>query len=222
MQSATGEPVRRAKRDILHGLNADRQRHILSAVTSILRDGRPTLFAFEGACRHGLRIRLILEGWRWQRADDAAAEIVARALRMIGATRPSWYAGQPAYTEEGFAPIRRTHCRRCGKPIDAVEMMSGWQSAFCSNACRVSHRRHVEGRTRADYDAALRATGELKRLKRITRCPNCGAEFVPKKAQWPPDPAKPRYCSNRCSKQHYFAKRRQEAKRQTFGYVAGG
>lgn len=200
-------------------LNPDRQQFLISLLADILREGRPTFFAFEAACRHGLRIRLIHEGWRWQAADDLAAELVATALRRIGAVRPTWYAGQPAYTEAGFAPILRTRCRRCGKPIEAGAMATGWAINFCSNACRAYTQRKVEGRTRQDYYEALRASGEMQRLKRTTICPNCGVEFLPKKPQWPPDPTKPRYCSNACSKRHFFVKRR-EAKRAALECVA--
>jgi len=163
------------------------------------------MFAREAASRHGLRISFILEGRRWQIAD--AAEIVAMALRIIGARRPTWYQGQPAYTEEGYSPRLRTHCRRCRKPVQNQFTAQGLELSFCSNACRVATRRNVDQRTPTDYEAALRAAGELKRIERMTTCPNCGVEFVP--AKWAPDPTKPRYCSNRCSKHHYFVKLRQ-------------
>lgn len=201
--------MRDAKPDHPHRLNADRQRHILNAVTEILREGRPTYFAFEGPCRHGLRIRLISEGWRWANADSAAAEMVARALKMIGAVRPSWYQGQPRYVEDGYAPAIYVRCRRCHRPLSNAMTEFGYQSPFCSNACRVATRRNVDKKTREDYYRALRAAGEVKRLKRLTTCPNCGVKFLPKKPQWPPDPTKPRYCCNRCSKVHFFVKRRE-------------
>ena len=36
-------------------INKDRHRHLVSTVAAILRSGHPTFFAYEAACRHGLR-----------------------------------------------------------------------------------------------------------------------------------------------------------------------
>jgi hypothetical protein len=110
------------------------------------------------------------------------------AFFRITAKRPTWYQGQPAYTEEGYSPNANTHCTRCRRPLTAFYSDQGLALRFCSNACRVAVRRNVEKRSQADYHAAMRAAGELKRLKRLTTCPNCKVEFLPKKPQWPPDP----------------------------------
>jgi hypothetical protein len=58
-------------------LNRDRRRHLIETAAAILRTARPTHFAFEGSCRHGIRRSLCLEGWPWQDADLAAADVVS-------------------------------------------------------------------------------------------------------------------------------------------------
>jgi hypothetical protein len=123
-----------------------------------------------------------------------------------GANRPTWYQGQPAYTEEGFAPILRQHCARCGGKLDLLQQENGLALRFCSNACRVFHHRNAEQRTLDDYHDAQRAAGELKRLERLTTCPCCGVECAP--AKWRPI-QQSRGSSDRCSKQHYFVKLRE-------------
>lgn len=166
---------------------------MVSTVAAILRQGEPTVFAFEAACRHGLRIRLIFEGWRWADADSTAAEIVATALRRVGAQRPTWYQGQPEYTQEGYAPSARTLCARCGGPMLTVEARNGWQQRYCSILCRHGAELRNEAMSRAEYWQALRAAGEVKRLERQRDCERCGTPFIPQ-AQV----ANPRFCSKAC------------------------
>lgn len=197
-------------------LNPDKQKHIVSTVAAILRQGEPTPFAFEAACRHGLRIRLIFAGWRWADADGTAAEIVATALRRMGAQRPTWYQGQPAYTEQGYAPTLIEYCKRCHKPLPDPTTNGGWNTKFCSNACRRSFQRRGELMTQREYVEALKAASEVKRLEREKTCPNCGTVFVPKKALWPPAPHDtPRFCSNSCT-MIYRRARQREAKASAF------
>ena len=189
-------------------LNRDRRKHFISTIAAILREGEPTPFAHEAACRHGLRIRLIFEAWGWADADALSADIVATALRMVGARRPTWYQGQPEYTQEGYAPTLTAHCRRCHKPLADPETSAGWNTSFCSNACRRSSQRRGELMTQCEYVAALRAASEVKKLEREITCAHCSTVFVPKKALWPPaPPGKPRYCSNGCSKAAFWKRR---------------
>lgn len=114
-------------------LNKDRRRHLVATVANILEAGEPTKFAFEASCRHGIRSSLCAHGWRWAEADAIAADIVATALRSIGAQRPTWQQGQPEWTQEGFAPTLRTRCIRCHKPLEGI------QRRFCSALCASGH-----------------------------------------------------------------------------------
>jgi hypothetical protein len=107
-----------------------RQQHLRDSVADILRTGEPTLFCFEAACRHGVRVSLILSGWRWSRADEQAAAIVALALALLGAKRPTWQQGQPDYCQEGTI-ILRERCLHCGKPL--LNMLG---TKYCDEYCR--------------------------------------------------------------------------------------
>lgn len=98
-------------------------------VTRIVRQAEPTPFAAEASCRHGLRAGLCLRGWRWPLADAVAADLVAGALRRIGARRPTWKEGQPEWTQDGALPIERERCVRCRKPLPDGH----WK--FCGRVC---------------------------------------------------------------------------------------
>lgn len=116
-------------------INKDRRRHLVETVATILKSGESSPFAFEASCRHGLRSRLCLAGWGWQDADALAADIVAEALRRIGARRPTWEEGQPDYVQNGGgALIERTRCVRCHTPLPEGHFK------FCSRLCGQSHR----------------------------------------------------------------------------------
>lgn len=114
-------------------INKDRRSHIVRAIAAILASAEPTPFALEATCRHALRSRLCLRGWRWDAADDMAAGIVRDALARIGAQRPTWRQGQPEWTTEGFAPIQRTRCVRCHTPLPEGH------TKFCSQLCGQAH-----------------------------------------------------------------------------------
>lgn len=110
-------------------LNRDRQKAIRDKIVAIMRAVEPTPFAAEGPCRHGIRSSLCLQGWGWAAADTIAAEIVAAALNIVGAKRPTWYEGQPEYTQPGALPIQRDNCIRCRKPLPEGHYK------FCSKIC---------------------------------------------------------------------------------------
>ncbi|MBL0934244.1 MAG: hypothetical protein IBJ07_05795 [Rhizobiaceae bacterium] len=123
-------PVARPRR-----INVDRRRHLVDTVATILKTGDPTPFAFEATCRHALRSKLCLEGWKWHEADSLSVEIVTTALNRIGARRPTWAEGQPEYVQNGAgALIERTRCIRCHKPLPEGHFK------FCSFLCGQSHR----------------------------------------------------------------------------------
>lgn len=114
-------------------LNRDRRRHLVETVAGILARGEWSKFSYEAACRYGLRRAFCRQGWRWIEADATAADIVAAALRSIGAQRPTWKEGQPEWTQDGFAPVLRTRCLRCHKPLEGI------QRRFCSALCADGH-----------------------------------------------------------------------------------
>ncbi|RWC90049.1 MAG: hypothetical protein EOS32_28790 [Mesorhizobium sp.] len=166
-------------------LNSDRRRRLIESTATILRTGLPTAFAFEGACRAGLRSALCLEHWPWAEADAAAVDIVATALRAIGAKRPTWLEGQPEHTQEGFAPIVRTFCKRCGGKIPETSSLYGYRSEFCSKECKTYDRLANERRSGqkvgyAAYWAKLSAAAAEARERRARCCEWCGGSFIPR------------------------------------------
>lgn len=145
---------------------------IVRRVAAILEMGRPTRFAFEGACRHGLRAaRLCGSSTTWRAADKFAALVVELALHRLGATRPTWAQGQPELVDR----LDRWTCLTCGGLLDVD---TRWR--YCSDECKaIGVGRSVEARLKADADAArlafwaARARGECPERA----CDHCGEAF---------------------------------------------
>jgi hypothetical protein len=171
------------------------RRRLVDTVANICRNAQPTPFAFEGACRHGLRAGLCLEGWRWERADAAAAEIVGAGLRLLGAKRPDWWQGQREYTgHEDRLLCANPKCRR---PIER-EPGDYRRVIFCSPYCRraVQNFRFAE-----DHRAAAKVTTQIWRDARRAAappkpCEQCGRPFRPLQQAGRPEP---RFCSKSCA-----------------------
>lgn len=88
----------------------------------------PSKFNYEGVFIAELRSSLCLIGWAWPVADQAARNVVAEALRLARAARPSWAEGQRAYTQTDVT--RDACCRNCGVGLKARQV------SFCSGSCR--------------------------------------------------------------------------------------
>lgn len=135
-------------------LTKEKRRQLVDAMTAILREGESSKFEFEASCRHGLRTSLCLKGWSWGEADETAAAIVHRALNIIGAVRPTWYEGQPEWTQnDSGALIARTRCIRCRHRLEET------QAKFCSKLCAGAHHMALssirEARGVQAYDLAV-------------------------------------------------------------------
>lgn len=168
-------------------LTRDRRRIVRERIVAIMRLVEPTPFAAEGPCRAGIRSSLCLQGWSWQAADDVAAEIVAAALNVVGAKRPTWYQGQPEWTQPGALPIERQRCIRCGKRLP--EGHYKFCSKDCSNALHEERRASRSREERALAAHAYRAAWRARQPEQP--CEGCGAMFQPgKKGQ--------RYCRPAC------------------------
>ncbi|MDR4306967.1 hypothetical protein IHQ68_10090 [Chelatococcus sambhunathii] len=136
------------RRPVKRRLNRDRRQHLVVIVVAIMRAGDPTPFAFEATCRHAIRSRLCLSGWRWSEADAVALDIVLAALRQIGAQRPTWKQGQPEWTQDGHSPIERTRCVRCGSPLPEDH------TKFCGRLCGDAHNMHLAALRQAEDGVA--------------------------------------------------------------------
>ncbi len=188
-------------------LNRDRHNRILRNVVAMMRTGTFSKFEFEGSCQNGIRAALCLESWPWREADKAASEIVAAALKQIGAVRPAWGEGQPDYT--GYSEFDRQLCAHCGRLImeDRLSKYAGGRTRYCSATCGTYARRDRQG---ADYEKmslveflAQQAVRSQRTLEKHSRdCEQCGTHFLTK------TPGR-KYCSRRCYSAAYS---RQEVK----------
>jgi endogenous inhibitor of DNA gyrase (YacG/DUF329 family) len=180
-------------------VRGERQRHaaIVADVARILDAGRSSKFEFEAACRTGLRSGFCLEGRTWKFADAYAAAIVKEALRKLGAERPTWWQGQPEWTQDGFAPIDYYYCQRCGKPIPEDRKPTAGQALkFCSKLCSdvVAARRSAisgERLTMAERLAAWAAQSKRTMQERSRHCDHCGRYFLTKRRDR-------KFCSPEC------------------------
>jgi hypothetical protein len=90
-----------------------------------------------------------------------AAGIVDAAFKRIGARRPSWQQGQPEWAQEGFSPISRTRCVRCGTKLPEGH----WK--FCSQLCGQAHfdnQSRIQAAAEGEaYDLIVHSFGSWKR-----------------------------------------------------------
>lgn len=166
----------KAKANRPRQLNKERLAALVDRTAVILRAGHLTLFANEGACRHGIRSSLCLQGWSWSDADFSAAEIVAKSLNRVGARRPTWQHGQPDYVD---LAVERMHCLNCHRPVAIGK--NGRPGKYCSRECfRYYHvkmnRQYGHELSRAEWLAARAADREKKAVAERD-CERCGKRF---------------------------------------------
>ena len=176
-----------AKQD-RHSLPQEFKLRLVDHVAAVLKCGEPTHFAFESACRHGLRAQFCKAGWNWEIADLTASQIVSAALARIGARRPTWEQGQPEYVQFGVVLVERTRCLNCGGKLPEGNRK------FCCSRCKHSFEWSLadedERKANAAQVAAYRAAHKLNAEPRDCAC--CGLPFKPSKPTQ-------LYCSRKCS-----------------------
>lgn len=172
-----------------HKLNPDKHRSIREKIADMMREAEPTQFAVEGPCRHGIRSSLCLQSWPWAMADRISAEIVATALSMAGARRPTWGEGQPEYTQPGALPILRECCSRCGKTLP--EGHRRWCGDVCAQAAQMDRQRERWNEESYAMWKAGKAAWKAKQPER--ECAGCGKSFQPNRKEQ-------RYCRYQCSR----------------------
>lgn len=174
--------------DHQHYIPKEFRLRLINHIASVLKLGEPTVFAFESACRHGLRTQFCNTGWPWDIADETAARIVSAALAQIGARRPTWEQGQPEWAQYGVVLFERTRCVTCGNKLPEEN------KKYCSPHCGLVHRWEIadDDKRKANkahvtaYYAAQRANAELR------NCARCGLLFKPGRPTQI-------YCSRKCA-----------------------
>jgi hypothetical protein len=173
-----------------------KDRKLVLPIMEILLDGKPTVFCFEGACRHGLRSAFALQGNPWALADHRAGVIVAAALKKLGSRRPSWSEGQKDWCQPSAAEGERWSCIRCGGEIPEERFYGGRLAKWCSSECRrrsidaYSHR-HLGQMSRALYLALVAARRQQALDTRGLICETCGKKFLKRGGS-------ARFCSPTC------------------------
>lgn len=144
----------RAERDAARGrlakMRGEEIARLLAGMTrAALASGRiVTPLNREAVHRHVLRRVLILQGWRWRLADEAAARVVEVSLEILQAKRPTWNQGQPEYVINPGLLIERTRCAECGKRLPPE------RPKFCSDGCANAFRLRQMRRMQADSEQA--------------------------------------------------------------------
>lgn len=103
------------------------RKNMVERVKTSLRGWKLSPFENEGSTRAGARIALILKGHGWQSSDTEVAELIAEALHLMGAVRPSWEQGQREYS------MGQDYCRYCRGLLDDEEIAR--HRKFCSTEC---------------------------------------------------------------------------------------
>lgn len=163
-------------------LSRERRKHLTEVAAAVMREAQNP-FNAEGPLRHGFRSGLCLEGWHWNDADDEAAQIVAIALRWVGAKRPTWEEAQPEWWAQ---LIEHKHCVRCTRiiPDDRTGGQRGRGAVlYCSNECASSayserSRLQMEAVSRGEYLARCAARREGTLAAEID-CDHCHKPFRP-------------------------------------------
>ncbi|MEF2071896.1 hypothetical protein [Consotaella aegiceratis] len=118
-------------------LKGEKRKHVVSKMMDLMRDWRDSPFENEGPVIAGFRSSLCLEGNPWAASDREAGHVVAEALRLLGAKRPTWAEGQPEYNGEF------DYCAWCGGALDEDDRAS--RRRFCSAECARVYTHHRNG-----------------------------------------------------------------------------
>ncbi|MFC5421041.1 hypothetical protein ACFPOB_15900 [Bosea eneae] len=176
-------------------LNRDRQARFVDNCVTIMGDGTPSHFEFEGACRSGIRSGLCEEGWSWREADRAAAIVVETALNRIGAIRPTWAEAQADFAIDPM--IERVFCAHCGMRIPPDRVSSNgtpvkWCSDECGHVARtILKNKSGERVSRAEHLARCSVATQRTLEERATDCAHCGKRFLTRRTDI-------KYCSQAC------------------------
>lgn len=171
-------------------IDGDKRKHVVGKVVEQLEGWTSTPFEHEGSTRAGLRSGLCLNGLRWPLADLVAADLVASALREMGAQRPSFEQGQPEYVHELI------YCAHCSRELGEDDVSANRARRYCSVECAKAAMAKQSMRHREKNDKFKRSAQAIVYQAKIAErtCVECGGSFRPQsegKAQ--------KFCSQRCA-----------------------
>ncbi len=166
-------------------LSSQKREALIDRVIRVIAEFRLTPFENEGALRHSIRAGFCSQGNAWPRADFESFQILQDALRRVGASRPTWYEGQPECTHG------RENCARCRRPLDDDDISHG--ALFCSPECRaVAELWRADLTSYLTFRASQRAGWHAaKAASQAKQCVQCGKNFKSLKDA--------RYCSKLCA-----------------------
>lgn len=167
----------------------EKRKSLINEVMDVLRDWRLSPFENEGSVRAGMRSALCLKGYGWNRSDRQVEDIVAQALRLMGAERPSFEQGQPAYSNG------TDFCHWCFCPIDEEDRSR--RRRFCTPECAQIGLQYMTRKTTHHYGAVLRSAIRMidREKAEPQECGYCGDMFKS-------DRSNQRFCSSRCAGLH--------------------
>lgn len=172
-------------------IRGHKREHVVDSVAVLLKAFKLSPFEHEAACLHGLRSGFCLEGHRWPLANLEAEQIVAEALRQIGAERPTWGQGQREYT------VPRENCSWCRRPLKEEDYTGKRDRKFCSAKCARSALRYRDVEDRRSCGTVVWSARRLVYAEKrpLKVCKNCGGTFRPTES-------KAIFCSTKCSSDH--------------------
>lgn len=179
--------TKRAQQLIFSG---EKRQFVITKTMELLLAWKSSAFENEGACVHGLRSTLCLQGHAWSLADEEARSIVRAALANMGVIRPTWDQGQREYVNVG------TSCARCGKDLPDEDREGIRKGRFCSSECAKAMLQHWDSTHSVRFTAlGIAAYRLIEREKRPNlRCEHCGTSYKPRN----PFANEQMFCSQTC------------------------
>ncbi|MQW00866.1 hypothetical protein GHK46_27170 [Sinorhizobium medicae] len=166
--------------------------HLISKVMESLSDWRSSPFENEGSCVAGFRGALCLQGHSWSAADTEARGLVADALRLIGAVRPTWDQGQREYT------VADEDCKWCAGPLPPDATAGLRRVRFCSTECAKASFNSKSEQSWLKNSAVAWSAYRLILRSRVQprKCDACGKMYSPVREK-----SDSKYCSKDCFNQ---------------------
>ena len=166
-------------------LVGEKRKTAVARTVELLRNWHQSPFENEGSTVAGFRSALCINGHPWTSSDREAHAIVAEALSILGAERPTWLQGQRHYSEP------RENCKWCSCELEPGDQISGFCSEEHARFALTHWGFETKNRTDANYFLVQRAARRLSQESR--KCACCGKKFKP-----PDKSYDQKFCSREC------------------------